>query len=207
MASTILSRFLPPDTGERSVYETLLRNDEGSDQSDVEERAGLVIDEENLGVDLHGLGPDDIPIGDAESRVTSPASQPRSRTPQRRPARSSRAAPYRDDAQTVPFTDDTDGDVPQSLLLEDELHQLPPRPSEDLHTPRPVQGNQARLRIPSTSQQLPRSRIPSLINPRERALWRWANVENLDNFLRDVYDYFLGNGIYSILLSKILNLL
>ncbi|OAX81033.1 hypothetical protein ACJ72_04627 [Emergomyces africanus] len=38
-------------------------------------------------------------------------------------------------------------------------------------------------------------------------MWRWANVENLDNFLADVYDYFLGNGIKSILLSRVLNLL
>lgn len=27
-----------------------------------------------------------------------------------------------------------------------------------------------------------------LIDPKERALWKWANVENLDNFLNDVSD-------------------
>lgn len=46
-----------------------------------------------------------------------------------------------------------------------------------------------------------------LIDPKERALWKWANVENLDNFLNDVYDYFLGKGIYSIALNRLLNLL
>jgi autophagy-related protein 9 len=25
-----------------------------------------------------------------------------------------------------------------------------------------------------------------LIDPKERAMWKWANVENLDNFLQDV---------------------
>ena len=208
MASTILSRFLPPDTGERSVYETLLRNDEDSDESDVEERAGLAIDEENLGVDLHGLGVDGMLTEDAESRVMSPARQPRNRTPQRRQSvRVPREGVYSDDAETLQITDEDDGDVPQSLLLEDELHELPPRPSEDLHTPRPVRNNQARPQRLLSSQQLPESRVPGLINPKERALWRWANVENLDNFLMDVYEYFLGNGIFSIVLSKILNLL
>jgi autophagy-related protein 9 len=38
-------------------------------------------------------------------------------------------------------------------------------------------------------------------------MWRWANVEDLDNFLKDVYTYFLGNGIWSILLTRVLNLL
>ncbi|KAJ5454589.1 Autophagy-related protein 9 [Penicillium daleae] len=50
---------------------------------------------------------------------------------------------------------------------------------------------------------------PSLSNtdPKKKAMWRWANVENLDNFLKDVYTYFLGNGFWSILLSRSLNLL
>ncbi|QSS63393.1 autophagy protein Apg9 [Histoplasma capsulatum] len=47
----------------------------------------------------------------------------------------------------------------------------------------------------------------AFVDPKEKAMWRWANVENLDNFLADVYDYFLGNGIKSILLSRVLNLL
>lgn len=38
-------------------------------------------------------------------------------------------------------------------------------------------------------------------------MWRWANVEDLDNFIKDVYIYFLGNGIWSIFLGRALNLL
>ena len=44
-------------------------------------------------------------------------------------------------------------------------------------------------------------------DPKEKALWRWANVQNLDYFLLDVYDYFVGNGIWSILLNRVLSLL
>ncbi|GMM55419.1 autophagy protein [Maudiozyma humilis] len=45
------------------------------------------------------------------------------------------------------------------------------------------------------------------LNPTEAALWKWANVENLDVFLQDVYDYYLENGFSCIMLKKILNLL
>lgn len=44
------------------------------------------------------------------------------------------------------------------------------------------------------------------LSPRERALWKWANVENLDVFLQEVYDYYLGNGFYCIVIEKILNM-
>jgi len=45
-----------------------------------------------------------------------------------------------------------------------------------------------------------------ILNPRERALWKWANIENLDKFLQDVYLYYLGSGYYAILLSRALDL-
>lgn len=41
----------------------------------------------------------------------------------------------------------------------------------------------------------------------ERALWNWVNVYNLDAFLQEAYYYYEGKGIYSIALSKGLNLL
>ncbi|CAB4252202.1 similar to Saccharomyces cerevisiae YDL149W ATG9 Transmembrane protein involved in forming Cvt and autophagic vesicles [Maudiozyma barnettii] len=45
------------------------------------------------------------------------------------------------------------------------------------------------------------------LSPTEAALWKWANVENLDVFLQDVYNYYLENGFTCIFLQKILNLL
>lgn len=42
---------------------------------------------------------------------------------------------------------------------------------------------------------------------RERALWRWVNTASLDSFMRDVYDYFEGGGIWCILCSNALWLL
>lgn len=58
-----------------------------------------------------------------------------------------------------------------------------------------------------------------LVDPKERAMWKWANVENLDVFLQQVpsksffvanyqkvYDYYIGKGIYCIMLARFLNL-
>ncbi|CAR30093.1 autophagy protein ATG9 [Lachancea thermotolerans CBS 6340] len=51
----------------------------------------------------------------------------------------------------------------------------------------------------------PAARLHTL-SPRERALWKWANVENLDIFLQEVYNYYLGNGFYCICIEKALNI-
>lgn len=42
---------------------------------------------------------------------------------------------------------------------------------------------------------------------RERALWRWVNTSNLDSFMRDVYDYYEGGGMWCVLCSNALWLL
>ncbi|CAI4057312.1 autophagy protein ATG9 SKDI_04G0950 [Saccharomyces kudriavzevii IFO 1802] len=57
----------------------------------------------------------------------------------------------------------------------------------------------------SVLNNTPEDRINTL-SVKERALWKWANVENLDMFLQDVYNYYLGNGFYCIILEKILNI-
>ncbi|OAA54510.1 autophagy protein [Niveomyces insectorum RCEF 264] len=40
----------------------------------------------------------------------------------------------------------------------------------------------------------------------DRAMWRWVNVSNLDNFIRDVYDYYRDCGLRCILLERFLHL-
>lgn len=56
----------------------------------------------------------------------------------------------------------------------------------------------------SVLNNTPANRVNTL-SPKERALWKWANVENLDIFLQNVYKYYLGNGFFCIVLEKILN--
>ncbi|WWD18817.1 hypothetical protein CI109_103272 [Kwoniella shandongensis] len=45
------------------------------------------------------------------------------------------------------------------------------------------------------------------LNDYEKALWKWVNVEDLDGFLQEVYEYYKGKGIYCIALARVLNLL
>lgn len=56
------------------------------------------------------------------------------------------------------------------------------------------------------NERIRRQRL-GILSPREKALWLWANVENLDIFLQDVYNYYLKNGFYCILIKKATDLL
>lgn len=106
------------------------------------------------------------------------------------------------------------------------LFTNPPKPKRK----QPFTGTNRSLPLPVTAQSNPPGKVRSavqtvfrhnavdpegrhgvrsnlgLIDPKERALWKWANVENLDNFLQEVYNYYLGNGFYCILLSRLLNM-
>lgn len=59
---------------------------------------------------------------------------------------------------------------------------------------------------PARNNIKPRKLSPHL-SPKERALWVWANVENLDVFLQDCYDYYLQNGLHCIVIKKLTDVL
>lgn len=54
---------------------------------------------------------------------------------------------------------------------------------------------------------LPIAEGATAVGPRELAEWCWANVDNLDVFFQDVYQYFLDKGFWCILIQRILNML
>ena len=228
MASAILSRLLPPGTGEPSIYETLQENDENSHQSDIEERAGMALDEENLGEGFQNYELNDALAGSLASQATLSRVEGSNRT------ESGQSAPAlakpRKGRRSIrnPMLEDPNDDVPQSLLFEGGDNAVAEaREGGASELPPPVPGpttpdahakwlrTQAKQRIhPDLDSRSPqpryvprKTRASDTAHPREQAMWRWANVENLDNFLKDVYDYFLGNGIKCILLSRVLNLL
>ena len=226
MASNILSRFLPPAAGEPSIYETLRQHDELSDQSDLEERAGMALDEENLGTGFH-----DYEIDDALAHTTVDQDDPSSvrnssRQSQGLSARKAQSRTRTPRAGGRVNVDDLDDEVPQSLLIEDHQNLLS-KAEESTTMPPPVSGpssraTQAKWQATQEQQRLhqdpiiPRKYSKSntrrgpplgMMDPKDRAMWMWANVENLDNFLKEVYDYYIGNGIWCILLNRTLNLL
>lgn len=79
----------------------------------------------------------------------------------------------------------------------DKPVSIPPRPSEINPDPVPQSGP---LHEPQTKHMRG-------LDEHERALWNWVNVYNLDAFLQEAYYYYEGKGIYSIALSRGLNLL
>ena len=225
MASNILSRFLPPAVGEPSVYETLRQHDEASDQSDIEDQAGMALDEENLGAGFH-----DYELGDTFADTSASHAAPE-RTRESSRGTSARNVHGRDRGHQSSHRanmDEHDDEVPQSLLFEDDRHVVPAsRTQQTGAIPPPVpgppsRGTRAKWQATQEQQRLHQDALPhqvrpdlphrrsqglGMMDPKERAMWMWANVENLDNFLKDVYDYFLGNGIWCILLRRLLNLL
>ena len=228
MASNILSRFLPPATGEPSIYETLQQPDESSDQSDIEERAGMALDEENLGTGFHDYEIDDALADTTVNQDDPPKKRNSSRQSQRTSARKAQSRTRTPHAAGRVNIDDLDDEVPQSLLIEDDQNLLPAlKAKRHRAMPPPVAGpssraTQAQWRATQEQQRLhqdsnfPRTHgkgksrkgVPlGMMDPKDRAMWMWANVENLDNFLKDVYDYYNGNGIWCILLNRLLNLL
>ncbi|GLB34769.1 putative involved in autophagy and cytoplasm to vacuole transport (Cvt) vesicle formation [Lyophyllum shimeji] len=100
--------------------------------------------------------------------------------------------------------------LPPSVPSTDPAVSIPPRPTEvDVEEAERTPRNTKPRTGPSDT--LPQYHRPS--NPMrglddyEKALWNWVNVYNLDAFLQEVYYYYEGKGIYSIALSRGLNLL
>jgi len=221
MASNLFSRILPSNNaGTRSIYDDLRAHDEIS-ESDIEEQAGLALDEENLRFRDEELGQADMFNGE-DSRITTESTaflggQQRGRRP---------ASGRKDKQQSGWFTqsprlleEDGDDDVPQSLLVEDHpaprsnpLSPTSKRPSRQPAIPGPSnretrahwEAAQAQQRLHREDgpeipgiPKIPQSKAGILSgSPREKAMWGWLNVVNLDQFMKDVYDYYTGHGIW-----------
>lgn len=87
--------------------------------------------------------------------------------------------------------------------------------NKDDSTPLPIYNKPQQFRKQSpqngvsehTSYQAKTHRNRRLvIPPRERALYLWANIVNMDEFLIDLYYYYRGKGLTNIVLSRIVNL-
>lgn len=222
MASNLFSRLVPASQ-QRSFYDELRAR---HDDVDIEDRAGFALDEENLNHDFHDddIDPDTLAIDQSRNTVASDA----------RHANLSPAG-HRGSAPWPSQDDEVDNDVPASLLVEhhdtDHLVRKPDKdrrrkgPSNAAPVPGPstrrnrtqweAAKNQQRLHIddpvPGNSMRNrgePRAVANTITGTaRQKAEWRWANVDNLDSFMQDVYDYYLGNGFWCILLDRVLHLI
>jgi autophagy-related protein 9 len=230
-----LSRFLPANPSGRSIYDDLRAHD-GADDSDadVEERAGMAIDEENLGYHDDDLRVDLFNGEDSQITTESNAFLPGQRNNQTQGR--ARSRPKKSDSRWAQsprlLEEEPDDDVPASLLIED--NEGPARSSPTQARSTGAKGKRRQEPIPGPSNRETRAhweaaqaqqrlhreeeeRVPDrrpepaakLLTgtPYDKAMWRWINVVNLDSFILQVYDYYTGSGVWCILLSRVLGLL
>ncbi|EQK98489.1 Autophagy-related protein 9 [Ophiocordyceps sinensis CO18] len=217
MAGDLFGRLAPSSRGTQSFYEEMRSHDDG----DLEEGAGLDVDEENFRQQLSGFDAEALAAGDIRLTVDSVAGGGLGNATRNRGLREvSTRWPVRDE--------EIDSDVPASLLVEPNDAEI--RPGEK------VASRQSQIRPPfdsggrsqmqwddATAQQRlhqdeprglssvphPRSVMTGTVTGgrREKSLWRWANTSSLDGFMRDVYHYYEGGGLLCILCSNALWLL
>ncbi|KAG8529309.1 uncharacterized protein KY384_005945 [Bacidia gigantensis] len=224
MTSNLFSRLLPPSNGEPSIYETLRQHEDASEPSDGEERTNTAVDDDNLDQSFHD---DELDVNSSGDREVDDGTSPHSREGRKSLHRQA-PKPGRGHTLKGKESEDMDGEVPQSLLIEDK--QLPivdPNEHMDMTLPPPIPGPsthtaRANWQITQREHQLYGDRPPfqtvpglgnrrgrplSILEPKLQATWMWANVDNLDRFLNQVYDYYVGHGIRSILLSRFVKLM
>lgn len=192
--------------GGRSIYETIRQQDdeeESDSAEDLEARAGLRA--AHYDEDLEG--PEDYelrPPPDLTESIFPQGQKQRVRGGSRAAASGPSRLNYM--SGVLPEPDTEADEVPGSLLVERTGHALGfhepyrddvhgsasgagrPSPSRktNIHThwaePQPTRNRDP---TPPSQEEIRQARI-GLIDPKSRAMWRWANVENVDNFLHDV---------------------
>ncbi|KAJ4383248.1 autophagy protein atg9 [Didymella sp. IMI 355093] len=223
MASNLLSRLLPSATDEPFENDPLNPQPRRSSTSTDGQR-DMDIDEENFGAyfepqDLeHLLEEASGSQMTVDSRAVSPEAL---RKPNAPPGinTANRAAGWKQPTAARSARVEEDDDVPQSLLLEGG----PPSPEATRGLPPPVPGpstrhtraqwdtTQRQQRLHDDMTGMPANTWGRTgqfnVNPKEKALWLWVNQTDLDAYMKDVYEYYRGHGIYSMLLKRFLTLL
>lgn len=226
MASNILSRLLP-SAGEDPERNTPPRlPDEESGDPDLDHVDDARFEDQDLAQLLAEGMEDDMPVTD-ETHSTDERDLPRRSI--KRPSASDRASRAIKQSSKAPISRSTDDEdeVPASLLLGGASDRRRKRKSlkgqsvADLPT-MPIPGpdtraSRAQWETTRAQQQLHsdvsspppvqpiagnRLRPQFAVNSKEKAMWAWVNVGNLDNHLTWVYRYYEQHGIWSHLLDK-----
>jgi autophagy-related protein 9 len=187
----------------------------------------MEIDEENLGERFQEQDLDHLLADATSSHITTESTTFLNK--ERRASGQNIGRPGRipSATRTSPHSDDDD-DVPESLLLEggDEPARgsnptgrgpsFPPPPVPGLasrRTREQWETTRAQQRLHDDGRGVPGAVKGAFLagqlsaDPKERAMWMWVNVQDLDEFFAKVYAYYNGRGIWSILLARLLALL
>jgi autophagy-related protein 9 len=217
MASNILSRLLPSGSEESPGPSKPTDAEFGRPESEGTDAHFSDQDLEQLL--SHGMEDDMRLLGESpssEDRDVPRRSMMRSTAPKQSPSRKKQSKPFDDDE------DDDEDQVPESLLLGaksgKKRRRKPSKPSNSSAIPGPdTTETRAQWETTQAQQQLhveqpvapiqpivrrPIARSKFALDPKEKALWAWVNVDNLDFHLEWVYKYYEHHGIWSYLLHK-----
>jgi autophagy-related protein 9 len=211
-----------------------MREDEERERSPNQANAAdMDLDETNLEEQFHDQDLGTMLQDAADSQMTTESTAflggHASRSPQRyrnQPTRTRATSKWTRQQRNIDAVLDEEEDVPESLLLEGQqpIPSSATTPNREATLPPPIPGPSnprhdtpwaptAARRRSSQGDSLPNARPVSgrtamfIADPKEKAMWRWANVLNLDNFLFDVYRYYTNHGFWSIMLARLLNML
>lgn len=212
MAPKIFGRLTASTQGGRSFYEQLRGYDD--DQADVDTEAGpLMADHDFMPTARHRNNTDSVLSPEAGS-VHGDARRA--------------AADDRGSSLGWPHDDEGDEDVPASLLVEpnkatanpglaraeapheSQHYESPNLSSSHSHAPWRPPTDESRHEVPgptarpATTPYMPSRNAGASFNRKNTALWKWANIANLDSFMRDVYDYYEGGGMWCIMCANAL---
>lgn len=230
MASNLLSRLLPSASDEAYEVEPL-NHPARRQSSSTDEHHDMDVDEENLEARFEAQDLENLLADASSSQMTIESTAVPPQNAERAPPginTTNRAAAWRQPPSARPPPLDDDDDVPQSLLLEDGLQSPISNRTQPIDgLPPPVPGpstrqNRAQWETTRRQQRLhdegqrnaqshPWGQVGRpghyAADPKEKALWLWVNQTDLDNFLADVYEYYVGCGMYSIILRTVLTLM
>ena len=220
-----------------SIYEQLREQDEEPEDLDVEHRAGLAADgvsgrDDFTSQALNNSSQQALRGASRQDGHTAARGQIQGHIPQKDKGRTQNRSRRHGRHSKLLDVEEADDDVPASLLIDHNAQDigpgsinLPPPPSVmsdgalpgDNAGPPAVQDLYARQRrAPGSSAQPSFTARPvngiiggnlATADPKEKAMFRWVNVVDLDNFLLEVYTYYIHHGFWSTLLTRFFNLL
>lgn len=234
MASNLISRLLPSASDEPLEGFPARRHSATDHRKSPSFRDDMDIDEENLEARFEAQDLENLLADASSSHMTTESTAFLPATEHHRahglPSANTHNTPmsWQDPSPTRPTPMYDDDDVPASLLLQPSpsIHPASPnrRRAAPDGLPPPVPGpstRQTRAQWDATRRHqrlheeergaAPGSRWGSArnepVDPKHKALWLWVNVSDLDAFLGEVYEYYTGCGIHSILLRRLFTLL
>ena len=230
-----MSRLMSSNNPSASIYETLREQDEDSEGLDVEQATIMAADGINRRDSFNDQALNEFSPQAQRQRAVHDTthSQDRPRLLRKDKSRA-RTRPRRHGRHSKLLdVEEADDDVPASLLIDHNAQDidpdsitLPPPPSympdgllgrENAGPSTTSRNLQSRPSPPSQRiGQIPSGARPAngvigamlaSADPTEKAMFRWVNVTDLDNFLLDVYNYYQAHGFWSTLLMRFFNLL